>query len=238
VQLRLSEIRLDFYFGISEIKEGLIPLGRHQPLLDYAHGRAPLRFRRGVSFASYRHAFGGRLMQQTSWPREHSDALRQHLAAGLSFAEIADVLNAKFQTAYSRNAMIGRAKRMGLAGPARPDALPRTPQSTPPEPLPHGPRERRQPEFRPVAPRGSAAAEAVELRRAEIDPRHLTLHELGPDDCRYPYGGDAEGEAITFCGHPRRTGSYCLAHFRLSIGPGSAAERAAIKTALKILEAA
>jgi GcrA cell cycle regulator len=39
----------------------------------------------------------------------------------MSFSRIADAINAKFKTAYSRNAAIGRAKRMGLAGPDRPN---------------------------------------------------------------------------------------------------------------------
>jgi GcrA cell cycle regulator len=87
------------------------------------------------------------------------------------------------------------------------------------------------PTFEPV--------EAVKLRSVEIDPRHLSLIDLGPRDCRYPYGGDAEGEAITFCGHPkRRDSSYCTAHFHLSRGPGTAAERAAITVALRLLEMA
>jgi GcrA cell cycle regulator len=56
-------------------------------------------------------------------------------------------------------------------------------------------------------------------------------------DCRYPYGGDERGEAITFCGHPQRAGSsYCAAHFDLSIGPGTASERAADRALLTIVE--
>ena len=82
-------------------------------------------------------------------------------------------------------------------------------------------------------------AETVKLRCVEIDPRHLSLIDLEPGDCRYPYGGDEEGEAITFCGHPQRRGSsYCTAHFHLSRGPGTAAERAAITVALRLVEAA
>ncbi len=42
----------------------------------------------------------------------------------------------------------------------------------------------------------------------------LSLIDLEAGDCRYPYGGDEEGEAITFCGHPQREGSsYCVAAF-------------------------
>ena len=62
--------------------------------------------------------------------------------------------------------------------------------------------------------------EPVKLRCVEIDPRHLSLAELEAGDCRYPYGGDEEGEAITFCGHPRREdSSYCAAHFHLTRNP-------------------
>jgi GcrA cell cycle regulator len=58
------------------------------------------------------------------------------------------------------------------------------------------------------------SVEPVRLRSVQINPRHLSLLDLEPGDCRFPYGGDEEGEAITFCGHPRRQGtSYCTAHF-------------------------
>jgi GcrA cell cycle regulator len=58
---------------------------------------------------------------QTNWAEEHSQALREYLQKGLSFSEIANAINARFNTAYSRNATIGRARRLGLAGPQRPD---------------------------------------------------------------------------------------------------------------------
>jgi GcrA cell cycle regulator len=62
--------------------------------------------------------------------------------------------------------------------------------------------------------------EPPELRCAEVEPRHLVLIELEHGDCRYPYGGGEEGEAITFCGHPRCPGSsYCTPHFLLSRNP-------------------
>jgi GcrA cell cycle regulator len=78
--------------------------------------------------------------------------------------------------------------------------------------------------------------EMPKLRCADVVPRHLSLMDLECGDCRYPYGGDAEGEAITFCGHPQRPGSsYCAAHFDLSIGPGTASERAADRVLLKLV---
>jgi GcrA cell cycle regulator len=81
--------------------------------------------------------------------------------------------------------------------------------------------------------------ETVKLRCVEIDPRHLSLMDLEPGDCRYPYGGDEEGEAITFCGHPQRRGtSYCAAHFHLTRGPSIVSERSAGSVSLRLVEAA
>src|SRR5258708_39343222 len=59
-------------------------------------------------------------MQSTNWAPEHSDVLREYLAKGMSYSEIADAINAKFKTAYSRSAALGRAKRMGLGSLDRP----------------------------------------------------------------------------------------------------------------------
>ena len=82
-------------------------------------------------------------------------------------------------------------------------------------------------------------AEAVKLRCVGITPRLLSLVELEANDCRYPYGGDKEGEAITFCGHPRLAGSsYCAPHFHLTRGTGTQSERAAGPILLRLVEAA
>jgi GcrA cell cycle regulator len=175
-------------------------------------------------------------MQSTEWAPAHSEALREYLAKGMSYSEIADAINAKFKTAYSRSAAIGRATRMGLGGPAREDR-PRLLLSARP-PLLRILRERYTAEFMrpmPILER----TETVKLRCVEIDPRHLSLVELEHGDCRYPYGGDTDGEPVTFCGHARREGSsYCAPHFRLTRGPGTASERAAGIISLRLVEVA
>jgi GcrA cell cycle regulator len=57
-------------------------------------------------------------------------------------------------------------------------------------------------------------------RCVEIVPRHLTIHQLEANDCRYPAGGDKAGDPITFCGHSRKEGSsYCDAHHNLTRNP-------------------
>ena len=62
------------------------------------------------------------------------------------------------------------------------------------------------------------------------------LADLEPDDCRYPYGGDEEGELLP-CGHPRRPGQALRPHY-LTCGPGTASERSAGTVLLQLVEAA
>jgi GcrA cell cycle regulator len=176
-------------------------------------------------------------MQAENWTQEHSDALRQFLAGGLSYSQIAAAINARFNTAFSRNATISRARRIGLTGSDRPAHLPKPPSKAQQER-----RKRRKPSTAVLIWPGPLVienTEPVRLRCVEIDPRHLLFMELEDNDCRYPYGGDAEDEVISFCGHPQRTGSsYCTAHFHLTRGPGTASERAAVTVALRLVEAA
>ena len=176
-------------------------------------------------------------MQSTEWPPEHCAALREFLKLGMSFSAIAAALNAKFKTAYSRNAVIGRARRTALAGSQQPNDLSR-PAPRAKARLPYLARKPVSPEPRPRMP-VFEGAEKTKLRCVAIDPRHLSLLELERGDCRYPYGGDADGEAITFCGHPRhQRSSYCMAHFHLTRGPGTRSERTASTVALRLVEAA
>jgi GcrA cell cycle regulator len=178
------------------------------------------------------------IMEPSNWAPEHSDALREHLARGISFSQAAARINAKFKTAYTRNAAIGRARRLGIAGPERPKAL------LPAKPTPlervqesHAVEPPTSPPHWPTAAFNKVAKK--KLRCAEVEPRHLALIELEYGDCRYPYGGDEEGEAITFCGHRCRPGSsYCTPHFLLSRDPVEPRESAADTIWLQIVAAA
>jgi GcrA cell cycle regulator len=178
-------------------------------------------------------------MQSGDWTPEHSQALRDHVARGLSFARAAAEINARFGTAYTRNAAIGRGKRMGLIGAARRGDRPEPTKARRPAKArkcrdAESPRSEPQPETVPVV-----AAAPVMLRCVGMSPRLISLVELEPCDCRYPYGGDKDDEPIAFCGHPRRKGSsYCAPHFRLTRGVDTAAERAAGPVMLRLVEAA
>lgn len=59
----------------------------------------------------------------------------------------------------------------------------------------------------------SAASELQALRCVDVVPRNVSLLDLGPGECRYPYGDSN----FTFCGHPAEDGySYCAPHAVLS----------------------
>jgi GcrA cell cycle regulator len=196
-------------------------------------------------------------MQSTNWAPEHSQALREYLAKGMSYSEIADAINSRFGTAYTRSATIGRGRRLGLPAPGRPEDGPKrppkakTPRLKAPRlkaPRSKAPRleaaspqqlhERCSAELSPP-PAALERTEAVALRCVGITPRLLSLVELEPGDCRYPYGGDKDGEAITFCGHPRLAGSsYCTPHFHLTRETGTQSERAAGPVLLRLVAAA
>jgi GcrA cell cycle regulator len=180
-------------------------------------------------------------MQLADWAAEHTELLRKYLASGMSFSKIADAINAKFGTAYSRSAAIGRARRLGLASPKRlKELLSRRPKPPPKVKAPrlHEPRERyvlARPSPTPVVER----AGHVKLRSVEIVSRNLSLFDLKAGDCRYPFGGDDDGDAITFCGHPRRpNSSYCVAHFHLTRSASATSEPAAGIVSLRLVRAA
>jgi len=177
-------------------------------------------------------------MEPSNWAPEHSGALRDYVAMGMSFSEIRREINARFGTSYTRNAVIGRAKRMGLSAPKRLESPPLVP------PLPGS--SRSSPPLRSLLPRDGdqppksafRQAEPVKLRCVGIRPRLISLLELERDDCRYPYGGEKEGEEITFCGHPRQPGSsYCTPHFHLARGLGKTSERPAGAVVLRLVAA-
>jgi len=182
-------------------------------------------------------------MQLLSWAPEHSAALREFVERGMSYADAADAVNVRFGTAYSRSAAIGRAKRMGLVvGERAEDRLTMVPRTQ------KGPNVRGNGTRKRTDQRGSVAGspppvadrvEPVKLRCVGIQPRLLPLAELEDGDCRYPYGGDKEGDAITFCGHPRFGGSsYCAPHFHLTRAPAVDVERPAGPFVLRLVDAA
>jgi GcrA cell cycle regulator len=176
---------------------------------------------------------------QSTWEEAHSSALRELVEKGLPFSEIARALNARFGTAYTRNAAIGRARRLGLSVPQRADPAGPFPAAKKPDARRIIEKRARTLSQSVAKPATLERAAMLQLRCVAITPRHLALVDLEANDCRYPYGGDAEGEPITFCGHPRREGSsYCHQHFRLTNMPELPEKGALARTRLRLVEAA
>ena len=177
-------------------------------------------------------------MEPGHWPSEHSDALRDYFFKGLSYSEIGREINARFGTAYTRNAVAGRVKRLGLVGSARVASPPIVP-CLPGETCLLSAHRPALPNL--ILPPKSAMKPAarVKLRCVGVQPRLISFAELAAGDCRYPYGGDKEGEEITFCGHSRQPGSsYCAPHARLTRrSEAASAARAAGPVVLKLISA-
>jgi GcrA cell cycle regulator len=176
-------------------------------------------------------------LEPSNWAPAHTDALRKYFAMGMSYAEIARAINKEFKTHFSRCAAIGRARRLGLGFTRRLEELtlmvPKTRSSDLYKMI------KSQEALANWLARLAHRREMPKPRCVAVEPRGLSLLELKTGDCRYPYGGDAEGEAITFCGRPRRAGSsYCAAHFHLARCPDVQPGRAVSAASLRIVETA
>lgn len=141
------------------------------------------------------------------WQPEHDDALKLCFLDKMSCSEAAAEISAKFRVDVSRNAVIGRAHRLGITphiapkgGRGRVKALPRA----------------KKPIARvKLVPKRQAfkCEPHTGLRFAEVVPLHLALLDLAPEQCRWPYGDGP----FTFCGCDAFTGgSYCEPHDGLS----------------------
>jgi len=177
-------------------------------------------------------------MQSTDWPDEHSRMLCELHARGQSYAEIARALNAQFGTAYTRNATLGRGKRMGLVAPAAQKPAYRAEPGSMAVSAGAGRRAQDAGRRPAAAPTAAKPAKPVRLRCVGISPRLLSLDQLEPGDCHYPYGGDRDDDPITFCGHPSQPGScYCAPHFELTRDPEALADRPAGRPTLRLVAA-
>jgi GcrA cell cycle regulator len=158
----------------------------------------------------------------------------------MSYGQAVRAINARFGTEFSRNAAVGRARRLGLKIATARKVLPR-----PKRPARWGESAPKAPQKVVRRPAASALAGApepvkpVKLRCVGIRPRLLAFADLAPGDCRYPYGGENEGEAYAFCGHPRVAGSsYCRPHHALTHDLETVSERTPAPVTLRLIKAA
>jgi GcrA cell cycle regulator len=135
-----------------------------------------------------------------SWTDERVDQLKSLWTEGLSASQIARALGG-----VTRNAVIGKVHRLGLAGRAAPSRIER-------------PRL-------PSAPRLNVRLHAPEPVVVEEDPivmedgNFATVLTINNAMCRWPIGDPSENE-FHFCGRKPKTGSpYCEAHARKAYQP-------------------
>ena len=118
-------------------------------------------------------------MELSNWAPEHSDALRELIAKGMSFSEAARAINSRFNTSYTRSAALGRARRLGLG----PDDRRQPSMPTRPAEL----HEIVEPASQSISGRLRFPGRCRSSRRScrsscvasGIEPRHLSLIELG-----------------------------------------------------------
>ncbi|HEX3984428.1 MAG TPA: GcrA family cell cycle regulator [Acidisoma sp.] len=134
------------------------------------------------------------------WTEERIEHLKALWTEGLSASHIARVLGG-----ISRNAVIGKVHRLGLAGRAS---------------APRPERVRMA-----MTPRHSARAHTPPPPVIEEDPilmddgSFATVLTINDRMCRWPIGDPSEN-AFHFCGHKPKSGSpYCEAHARKAYQP-------------------
>lgn len=150
-------------------------------------------------------------MTANPWTDERIELLKKLVREGVSYKYISAELGA----GISRNAAIGKAQRLGIAGNVSPEERQRRA---------HGAKRRR---MKPQAladnrikMKQRRTAEVVPLpppkrpKRETAAPRHVTLDDLTRHICRFPYGNDIP---YTYCGHDVAPGEvYCEAHCALA----------------------
>ncbi len=146
---------------------------------------------------------------QTTWTTERIALLKNRIDAGLSCGQIAREIG------VSRNAVIGKANRLGLSRFKRATG-----------------RQLEQPRLRGNASSRSMTQHRIQqalwakpqLGFAEVpsdSANRCSLSELQPWHCRWPIG-DPSSQDFGFCGNKSVDGlPYCPAHARIAYRPGT-----------------
>ncbi len=140
-------------------------------------------------------------MTQANWSEDRVEQLKSLWTEGLSASQIARALGG-----VTRNAVIGKVHRLGLAGRASPSRSerPRLPMA------PKAPSVRNHLPAVPVVEEDPLTLE---------DGSHATVLTISDRMCRWPIGDPAASE-FHFCGRSPKAGSpYCEAHARKAYQP-------------------
>jgi GcrA cell cycle regulator len=166
-----------------------------------------------------------------SWTDERVEQLRQHWIEGKSASQIALLLG----HGLTRNAVIGKVHRLGLAGRAkspsssgshsRPSSQQSARRAAAPRAAPVSPRMVRGATALAVEPQTAAAAEPQAFEGVVLPMSlRVTIIELKEAMCRWPLGDPASPD-FRYCGSPTANGPYCAYHGRLAYQPAQERRR-------------
>ena len=149
----------------------------------------------------------------SDWTEEQSAlVLKLDAENRLSRLQIAHEIERQTGCIFSRNAIIGKLRRLGA--PMRQVGIwprasaPKIPRIVEPKPPRNRPRKPKQPKPTTIA---------------LLDSLMLSFNDLTPITCRYPTS--PEGLPIQFCGHEIDRGSYCAAHYKICYHASSPVNR-------------
>lgn len=152
-----------------------------------------------------------------SWTDERVELLSRLWLDGRSASQIA----AELGSGITRNAVIGKVHRLGLAGRAKAVA-PQGQARLKGKPL-AADAEVKLETLLEVAPPPQQPAPAIVGRNLDVaipTTERVTIMELRESSCRWPMGDPSQAE-FRFCGARTAIGSgpYCVAHSRLAFQP-------------------
>lgn len=177
-------------------------------------------------------------VENKNWTHDRIDLLTKMVGSGISFSQVAFALNEQTGSSFSRNACIGKSKRLGLATVKR-KAVDK-PVSSRTAKSPAGIGAQVQAINRKLKPRSPAPVqEPFTPRTAGVVSRRVTILDVKAMECRWADDERNSDGLITFCGNRTADGSsYCPCHAALAVGPGTQSERSAIRNARAIVGAA
>ena len=161
-----------------------------------------------------------------AWTDEIVEQLKQHWIDGKSASQIAGLLG----NGVTRNAVIGKVHRLGLAGRAKtPSTSVPRPRRLAPPPAHRvagprlsspAPRMMRGATAFALAPQALSELESQEEFESVVLPMSLrvTIIELKESMCRWPLGDPSTSE-FRYCGSPAASGPYCTYHGGLAYQP-------------------
>jgi GcrA cell cycle regulator len=156
---------------------------------------------------------GGLIM---GWTDERVTLLRKLWAEGLSASQIAKQLGG-----VTRNAVIGKVHRLGLAGRATPSRPAKRPVRTA-RPRVMGPSV---PRLRMPSTMPTVVIPDLEPLKLE-DGKAANVLTLNESMCKFPIGDPTDPD-FAFCGRGSSGGPYCSDHARLAYQPSQARKKRA-----------